>query len=318
MRTPVVSVVIPAFNAAATITETLESVRAQSYRPLEVVVVNDGSKDDTVAVVERFAESAAADEGFSVRCITQGNGGPAIARNRGIDMSAGDFIALVDADDVWTETKTARQVELFGRYPEVGLTFTDADITRRREEMEDHFLMFERKKLGEDFFGHCELVEGPLDKLLRTNFIPTSSVMIRRSILVESGLRFNVANKGNEDWELWLNLSLVSVFAYVNEVCVVKLEEGDNLSSKAHNMLVMRMRALDRFMNEQRILFADNARYLDLARENYRWGGYNLMRLGDPKRSREYLGKALHGAFDMKTLGYYLKSFAVRARVDAS
>ena len=281
-------------------------------------MVNDGSKDDTTTVVEQFAETVAGDVGFSARCITQFNGGPAKARNTGIDKSSGDFIALVDADDVWTETKTARQVELFTRYPEAGLSFTDVDITRRREDREDHFLMFERKNLGEDFFGHRELVEGPLDKLLRTNFIPTSSVMIRRSTLEERSLRFNLANKGNEDWELWLNLSLVSVFAYVNEVCVVKLEEGDNLSSKAHNMLVMRMRALDRFMNEQRILFADNARYLDLARENYRWGGYNLMRLGDPKRSREYLGKALHGAFDLKTLGYYLKSFAVRDRVGVS
>ncbi|KAF0221833.1 MAG: hypothetical protein FD174_164 [Geobacteraceae bacterium] len=313
-----VSVVIPAYNAASTITETLESVRAQSYRPLEVVVVNDGSKDDTVAIVERFTELVIGEEGFSVRCITQSNGGPAKARNTGIDNSTGDFIALVDADDVWTETKTARQVELFTRYPEVGLTFTDVDITRRREGRDDHFVMFERKNFGEGFFGHRELVVDPLDKLLRTNFIPTSAVMLRRNSLEKQSLRFNVANRGNEDWELWLNLALVADFAYVSEICMFKYEEGNNLSSRAHHMLVMRMGALDRFIAQQRTLFASSSGYFALARENYKWGGYNFLGMGDPKRSREYLGKALAHSFDAKTFLYYLKSYTVRDRTDSN
>jgi glycosyltransferase involved in cell wall biosynthesis len=102
---PLVSVVIPAYNAAATLRETLGSVLGQTYRRLEVVIVDDGSADGTAQIA-----AAAARRDPRIRLVRQRNAGVAAARNRGIAETAGTFIAFVDADDLWAPDKIARQV----------------------------------------------------------------------------------------------------------------------------------------------------------------------------------------------------------------
>src|SRR5438034_11633591 len=96
-----VSVVIPAFNASATIDETIRSVRSQSHRDLDIIVVDDGSIDDTVAIAQRHAAYDS-----RIRIITQCNAGVAAARNAGWRAARADFIALLDADDLLTPSKT--------------------------------------------------------------------------------------------------------------------------------------------------------------------------------------------------------------------
>ncbi len=98
----VVSVIIPAWNAARTVGETIRSALGQTHRPIEVVVVDDGSTDETAAVVSSF--------GAAVRYVRQKNSGAAAARNLGIERSSGEFVALLDADDLWLPDKLERQV----------------------------------------------------------------------------------------------------------------------------------------------------------------------------------------------------------------
>jgi glycosyltransferase involved in cell wall biosynthesis len=100
-----VSVVVPAYNAAATLDETLRSIRAQTYRNLEVIIVDDGSKDATVAIARRHAARDS-----RLRVVTQSNGGVAAARNRGIAEAHGDLVAPVDADDLWSPDKIEKQL----------------------------------------------------------------------------------------------------------------------------------------------------------------------------------------------------------------
>ncbi len=107
-----VSCILPAWNAAATIARSIESILAQTVLPLEVIVVDDGSTDDTRAVVSRF--------GAGVRSVRQPNAGAEAARNRGIAESRGEFLAFLDADDVWLPTKLERQLAVFRDRPEVG------------------------------------------------------------------------------------------------------------------------------------------------------------------------------------------------------
>src|SRR5436190_1570422 len=102
---PQVSVIVPAFNAGRTISAALASVFAQTYRDFEVIVVDDGSTDDTAA---RIAEW-----GDRVLYVRQPNGGPARARNTGIGRSRGRLVAFLDADDVWLPEKLERQVAYF-------------------------------------------------------------------------------------------------------------------------------------------------------------------------------------------------------------
>lgn len=105
-----VSVVIPCYNGARFLAETLTSVSRQTSPPLEVIVIDDGSTDDSAAIAESF--------GPPVRVIRQHNQGESVARNRGIDEARGDWIALLDADDLWEPTKLERQLEAVARLSE--------------------------------------------------------------------------------------------------------------------------------------------------------------------------------------------------------
>jgi glycosyltransferase involved in cell wall biosynthesis len=110
-NTPFVTVVIPAFNAECYITQAIDSVLHQTCGMFEVIVVDDGSTDQTRGVVERF--------GPPVRYEYQRNAGPASARNRGIELASADFVAFLDADDVWNPEKCAVQMAHFNEFPQL-------------------------------------------------------------------------------------------------------------------------------------------------------------------------------------------------------
>jgi glycosyltransferase involved in cell wall biosynthesis len=116
MSAPLVSCVVPVFNGERYLAEALESVLGQTYRALEVIVVDDGSTDGTPAVVGTF--------GARVRCVTQPNAGLAAARNRGLAAATAELIAFLDADDLWLPEKIACQVERFRARPELEVSVT--------------------------------------------------------------------------------------------------------------------------------------------------------------------------------------------------
>src|SRR5689334_7548849 len=117
---PMVSAVVPAYNAEATLRETLESVRSQTHERLEIIVVDDGSTDGTVAIVEAQQQIDP-----RIRLIRQKNAGVATARNAGAAAAKGAYLAPVDADDLWHPTKIERQLAAFAHAgPEVGLVYT--------------------------------------------------------------------------------------------------------------------------------------------------------------------------------------------------
>lgn len=111
-----VSCVIPVYNGERFLSESLDSVLAQTHPPSEIIVVDDGSTDGTQAVVEQYSDK--------VTCTRQANAGAAAARNRGIVMASGEFVALLDADDLWHEHKLARQLERFNARPTLGYCTT--------------------------------------------------------------------------------------------------------------------------------------------------------------------------------------------------
>jgi len=111
MKPKLISVIIPAYNAEKYLAEALDSVFAQDYSPFEVIVIDDGSTDDTAGVVERYSQPG-------IRYHYQPNGGIAAARNTGINMAQGDWIAFIDADDLWMPHRLSAQVELLQEFPE--------------------------------------------------------------------------------------------------------------------------------------------------------------------------------------------------------
>ncbi|HEY3305032.1 MAG TPA: glycosyltransferase family A protein [Candidatus Binatia bacterium] len=116
MKLSLISCIVPVFNGERYLRETLDSILAQTYRPLEVIVVDDGSTDGTAAVVTQY--------GARVRYLSQPNSGPATARNLGLVAALGEFTAFLDADDLWHPEKIARQITRFHKRPEIELCFT--------------------------------------------------------------------------------------------------------------------------------------------------------------------------------------------------
>src|SRR4026207_773633 len=112
---PLVSVIVPVYNGRRYLRAALESVFAQTYRPIEVIVVDDGSVDDSGTIAQSFPE---------VRYMHQTNQGVAAARNNGIDAAQGEFFALLDQDDLWATDKLKVQVDYFLNHPDVGYTLT--------------------------------------------------------------------------------------------------------------------------------------------------------------------------------------------------
>src|SRR5258706_2278667 len=123
---PTVSVVIPVYNCAPFISETLQGVAKQSFRDLEVIVVDDGSSDDTGSVVQKFDPA--------IRYLRQENQGPAAARNRGVNSAGGEFIAFCDHDDVWNEQHLEQSLKCFKTHPNAAMVFSDASFCRAKDE----------------------------------------------------------------------------------------------------------------------------------------------------------------------------------------
>jgi glycosyltransferase involved in cell wall biosynthesis len=116
MNSPLISCIVPVFNGERYLRQALDSIFAQTYRPLEVVVVDDGSTDATAVIVASF--------GDRLRYLRQDNQGPPVARNLGIRAAKGEYVAFLDADDLWHPEKLQRQIKRFEARPELGYCVT--------------------------------------------------------------------------------------------------------------------------------------------------------------------------------------------------
>jgi glycosyltransferase involved in cell wall biosynthesis len=189
-----VSVVIPTYNCAARLPDAVGSVRAQEWPELEIIVVDDGSTDDTAVVLKKLA-------GSDIRCIRQANAGPAAARNTGIAAARGQWIAFLDADDLWLPDKLAVQLGEICRYPEAGFSYAGARV---------------QYVSGREFDITCSPLSGPLflDLLLGSS-LATPTVVVRRECFKKVGL-FDAALRTGEDWDMWLRLSARFRHVYVS------------------------------------------------------------------------------------------------------
>jgi glycosyltransferase involved in cell wall biosynthesis len=197
MGTPLVSVIIPAYNAEGTILETIASVRAQSHANLEILVIDDGSTDATVARVRSVDDPR-------LRVFPYPHAGLAAARNRGFERSTGAFVSFIDADDLWTQDKLTAQLDALERHPEAGLAYSWTIFV----DPDGHFL-FAKERLY--FEGDVRL------PLLRECFIASGSNVLLRRRCVESVGPFHgeAALRSAEDWDYWLRAAVAWPFAVV-------------------------------------------------------------------------------------------------------
>jgi glycosyltransferase involved in cell wall biosynthesis len=228
---PAVSIVIPAYNAAWCVRKAIDSVLAQDYHDRELIVVNDGSTDDTVSVLASY--------GSAIRVIHQPNGGMSNARNAGIRAARGEFLAFLDSDDWWLPQKLGRQVGLLRAQPDLGF----CSCAARVENPEGRLLNLWgcpawKGSFVAHLFGSSADVPGSC-----------SAVLARRALVLQVGA-FDETLRGAEDPDLWIRLAAVSDYSCLPEPMVVILRRPGSVS---RNLEAMRESTL-RMMKKNRHL----------------------------------------------------------------
>lgn len=207
-----ISIIIPVYNGAAYLGAALQSVLQQSYRPLEIIVINDGSTDETAAIVSTFQQGLYPEHGApSIHYFYQPNGGPATARNRGVAQAQGELLAFLDADDWWHPQKLERQMALFAQQPALGYVVTHMCTHLEAQTSWPN-------SLNQAHYQH----EPPC-------FLP-SALVVRRSVFQQIG-NFDERYRYSDDADWFLRAKDAAIpFAVAPETLVYKRIHATNLS----------------------------------------------------------------------------------------
>ncbi len=295
---PLVSIVIPTYNTADYIPFTLESIDRQTFRDFETLVVDDGSTDGTREVLDPYRER--------IVYIHQRNSGRSEARNTGIRAARGKYVAFLDSDDLWTERKLERQVELMESRPDVDFLFGD----KQRFSNDGSLIirsMFREKGYDADFFGDPFLVIEPYRKLLDAPYVPTGTVMMKKACFEATGL-FD-PDIYAEDWEFWLRVALHHRFAYAGEVWELERDRPGSGSKNLEAVYESNIQALEKHKRHYgdclSRLNIDLDQRLAVFYKNY---GYYLLRK-QKISARKYLASSLSMGWDLRALSYWGLSY---------
>jgi len=225
-----VSVIIPTFNRSRLVAEAVASALAQEAVALEVIVVDDGSEDDTAAVLTSL--------GAAVRPVFQAHAGVSAARNTGIRMARGEWLAFLDSDDLWLPQKLQKQLEFFRTHPRFKICQTEETWIRHGRRLNPRG--YHRKPQG-----YC------FPRLLERCLVSPSAVVIHRSLFEEVGL-FDESLPACEDYDLWLRIGCRHPIGLVEESLTVKRGgHPDQLSSTVPALDRYRILALARLLRVQ-------------------------------------------------------------------
>jgi glycosyltransferase involved in cell wall biosynthesis len=267
---PLVSVVIATYNMGLYLPLAVQSVLNQTYNNFEVIIIDDGSTDDTRNIVRQFLSDP------RVKCFYQENKGQTVAKNRGIRESKGDYIAILDADDLWFPDKLEKQMPCFTISPAIGVVYTNVEFIDGTGT--SHCVSDRRYYSGK--------ISG---QLLIDNFVNLSSVVIRRECLDRVGI-FDEQYSMGIDYDLWLRISVYYEFHYLNDVTFCYRGWPGQMSHNYKKRFECAIRIMNSFLERYPDL-------LDKAMVNEAWAhtyvskGKSIARVGKDKISafREYI-----------------------------
>ncbi len=264
-----VSVVIPAYNGAKFLGTAIDSALAQTWTDQEIIVVDDGSNDDTGQVVARY--------GNAVRYLWQKNAGTSVTRNRGIAEAQGEYIAFLDQDDWWAPNKLELQVAALEANPEAALVYTDFETHRSDGSIVNSYLKSRPRAHG-----------WVLDQLLQSNMILPSTVLARRAALLEAG-GFDPAIRYTEDIDLWLRMAARWQFTVIPRVLAYRKEGDHNFGRDQTNNSRNVLRALEKAMSTLP-LTPQQFRLAQRSAAKHLWAlGWRSFHVGDFQEARRYL-----------------------------
>lgn len=231
-----ISVIIPVFNREKKISRAINSVLDQTYKPLEIIVVDDGSIDKTANILRSYSGK--------IKVIHQKNSGVSAARNNGIKNSSGEWIALLDSDDEWLPNKLQLEVDYINKNPNIKILQTEEIWIRNGKQINPK--KYHKKKAGDIFKKSLELC-----------LVSPSAVIFKRSLFDEIG-DFDEELPVCEDYDYWLRTSLKYPVGLVNEFGIKKYGgHSDQLSQKYWGMDRFRIQSLEKLLDNELL---DNAK----------------------------------------------------------
>ncbi len=253
MQESLASVIIPVYNGISYICDAIESAVKQTYKNIEIIVVDDGSTDGLKEVLAPYIKRG------TIRYFYEENKGLAAARNTGIKNAKGEYIAFLDADDVFLPEKVERQVTYLTEHPECDISYSD--IWHFYEESPERNM-----SLQYVYYSGSEV----FPRLLKKNFINPLTVVMRRSVTERFGL-FNEDFRRSEDWEYWIRLSWLGArFCFLPEKLARYRMRRASLSYDWKSEVQRKRKELDIFLWLR-------SRMPRQARRNYRLGSIVLL-----------------------------------------
>jgi glycosyltransferase involved in cell wall biosynthesis len=289
-----ISAIIPSYNSARFVPQAVQSVLEQTYSPVEVIVVDDGSTDNTRECLVPYKDR--------IRYIYQSNGGLSKARNHGINEAQGDLIAFLDADDQWLPEKLQKQWECLRENPDT--PFVHTDLYRLYEPSGSIVHKYRDRKR---FSGYC------YNEFFWGNAVIPSTVLVTRQCLEEIG-QFDEEIRGasTQDLDLWIRIARCFPLSYLDEPLVLYREHPTNASRNQRMMLE------DEYFVLAKALRADPTlqQVLDCDRVQRRMSklafgaGYINVDAGDLRRARRYFRIALkYEPQSLKTWAFWTSTF---------
>ena len=230
-KNPLVSVIIPTFNRSWTIIEALQSVLAQNYKPLELIIVDDGSSDDTMEKLKPFMEQ--------IIYLKQENKGVSAARNIGIKKSKGEFIAFLDSDDLWLPSKISCQINFFNSNPSAIICQTEEIWIRNGKKVNP--MKKHKKKSGMIFEESLELC-----------LVSPSSVMMKKTFFDVIGY-FDEDFFACEDYDLWLRTAITHPIFLINKSYTIKKGGHKDQLSKKHSLDKYRIKSIQKLLKNHKL-----------------------------------------------------------------
>lgn len=307
-----VSVVIPTYNRAHLIGRAIESVLDQTYPHVEVIVVDDGSTDNTREVVESYDPR--------VRYIRQANAGAATARNTGLRVARGEFLALLDSDDEWFPWKLEAQLRVLDRYPEVGMVWTDMTATDEAGVvLHDRYLrmfynahalarieevcdcadsLVDAWPRAPRLLGSARIVRGDIfSRILLGNLVHTSTLLARRSRLNEAGEIDVEFTPLGEDYEFHVRICSHGPVALLDVPSMLyRIGAADQLTAPHLGVYTARsnLKTVIRWLERGGARIRLPQRVVrDRLAQAYRWVGESEMHFGEWSRARAHLWQSL-------------------------
>ena len=291
---PKVSIVIPVYNGERFLREALDSVFAQTFQDFEVICVDDGSTDGSLAIIRKYGEMIAV--------LRQRNAGGSAARNAGVAQAAAPYVAFLDQDDRWYPHKLERQVSVMEMESDVVLVLCNSD----RMDAEGRML-----QLGATLAERATLLDSPLGRLMEEDQLLSSAILVRREAFERAG-EYDSELRGFEDFDLCARLKRQGRFVFLEESGMCYRVHAGGFGQVTGGPIIVRSR--ERFLLKMKDLHVDDPAKKELIRvmlaECYSDWGMNEVRMGNFSEGRRMLRRSLvHNPLKFRTYSRFIRSF---------